>query len=154
MKNFDVLSDDILDSAVLGVYETGVTPLDAGCYLRRDGNPELFKGDKQNFELALHAATAADIATCFFGRPAPLRNVTGEYLYGNQADGPVMCRGKMTELSAAANGIAVRGAIFCMEDPVSETETHDADMEIILEKNTKSPSGWIVRSVHTHAVGQ
>ena len=154
VKNFDVLSDDILDSAVLGVYNTGVTPLDAGCYLRRDANPELFKASKQNFDLALHAATAADIATYFFGRPAPLRNVTGEYLYGNQADGPVMCRGKMTGVSAAASGIAVRGAIFCMEDPVSEKETRNADMEILLEKNAKAPLGWIVHSVHTHPAGE
>lgn len=87
MKNFDVLSDEILDAAVLGVYQTGATPLDDDCYLRRDANPELFKASKQNFDLALHAATAADIATYFFGRLAPLRNVTGEYLYGNQADG-------------------------------------------------------------------
>lgn len=60
----------------------------------------------------------------------------------------------MTELSAVENAIAGRGAIFCMEDPVSETETHGADMEIILEKNAKSPLGWIVRSVHTHAAGE
>ncbi len=157
VQSFDVLTDEILDQAVMAVYHTGNSPLDGSVYLTRGNNPNFFKGDKANYDLALRRTDAAKIAVYYFGKPAPLKNVQSEYLLGNQADGPLLCRGKIDNLSALENGFAIKGALLCIDDPFSEQEkeVHTADMEIAFEKTNYSMAeednashGFVVRSLH------
>lgn len=135
VQSFDTLTDEILDEAVMTVWNTGYANLDWNKYLTPGNKPEIFKGNNAEYDIALHRTEAAKIAQIYFGKSAPLKNIKGDYLYGMQADGPIMCKGRIDDAFVVQNGFALRGALLCMDSPMEEKEVHTADMEVVFKEN-------------------
>ena len=151
LQTFAALDDSILDAAVVQTFSQGDSPV-ADRLLTPQTRPDIFAAagriDGMQPDVALHRRDAAEIARFYFGRPARLAGVQGDYLFGNMADGPRICRAATAGITAdAAGGVVVTGDILCMDDPETEALTLCAWLRVLLVQDASAPLGWQVQSV-------
>ncbi|MBR1374786.1 MAG: hypothetical protein IJ566_01705 [Cardiobacteriaceae bacterium] len=109
----------------------------------------IFKEDKADYSAAIRKQDAANLALFFFGRPARLANEQ-EYLYGDIADGALLCESKIKKILPQNNNQAVIDAeLWCSESSGENDEnskSKQGTIKLEIQQSATAPTGWEVIS--------